>query len=59
MTKLKIALGAAAVTVVAVVGSASSAVRAALPMRAYVAPQLVAAAQTHPQQIFRVIVQGT
>ena len=54
-----VGLSVAAVAVVAALGSAPQALRSALPVRAFVAPQLVAAAQAHPQQIFRVIVQGT
>ena len=54
-----IGLSVAAVAVVAVLGSASPALRIAQPMRAFVAPQLVATAKAHPQKIFRVIVQGT
>ena len=54
-----IGLSVAAVGVVAAVGSASPALRAAQPVRAFVAPQLAATAQAHPQKVFRVIVQGT
>src|SRR5438128_1440032 len=52
-----IGLSIAAVAVAAL-GSASPALRMA-HVRAFVAPQLIATAQSHPQQIFRVIVQGT
>jgi len=54
-----IGLCVAAVAVVAALDSASSALRIAQPVRAFIAPQLVAAARAHPQKIFRVIVQGT
>ncbi|HEY2354786.1 MAG TPA: S8 family serine peptidase [Gaiellaceae bacterium] len=52
-------MSVAAVAAVAVLGSASPARRVAQPVRAFVAPQLVATAQAHPRQVFRVIVQGT
>ena len=54
-----IGLSVVAVAAVAAFGSASPALRIAQPVRAFVAPQLVATAQAHPHQIFRVIVQGT
>ncbi len=47
-----------AIAAVTALGSASPALRIAQPVRAFVAPQLVATAQARPQQIFRVIVQG-
>jgi serine protease AprX len=42
----------------AVLGSTSHSLRNAQPTRAFVAPQLVAAAQAHPDAVFRVILQG-
>jgi serine protease AprX len=48
----------AAVAAVAVLGSASSALRTAQPVRAFVSPQVVAFAQTHPAKLFHVILQG-
>ena len=55
-----VGLVALAAAVAAVVAFASPSPRAASPeLRASVAPQLVRTAQAHPQQIFRVIVQGT
>jgi serine protease AprX len=50
-------LGAAAAAA-AFAASAAQAPRSAQPLRAYVAPQLVAAASAHPQAVFRVILQG-
>src|SRR5262245_16180431 len=52
-------LSLAGAAVVAALGSASPAQRVAQPLRAFVAPQLVATAQAHPHAVFRVIVQGT
>jgi serine protease AprX len=54
-----IALSVAAVALVSALGATSQASRVAQPLRAYVAPQLVAAAQAHPDKTFHVIVQGT
>jgi serine protease AprX len=53
-----IGLSIAALVVVSALGSTSQALRIAQPLRAFVAPQLVAAAQAHPHTIFRVILQG-
>jgi serine protease AprX len=56
----KTVLACFAVAAVAVLGAASPTQRATLPaLRAFVAPQLAATAQAHPQQVFSVIVQGT
>src|SRR5437762_2581257 len=54
-----IGLSVATVAVASALGSASPAQRSAQPLRAFVAPQLVAIAQAHPEKVFRVIVQGT
>src|SRR5436305_2839476 len=58
--RLRIAgLSIIAMAVVSALGSASPALRVAQPVRAFVAPELVATAQAHPHKIFRVILQGT
>jgi len=54
-----VGVGVAAVAVVGALGSASPALRSAQPVRAFVAPELVASAKAHPHAIFHVIVQGT
>ncbi|MDX6480396.1 MAG: serine protease AprX [Gaiellaceae bacterium] len=54
-----VGLSIAAAVGVAALGSATTTQRVAQPVRAFVAPQLVATAQTHPQQAFQVILQGT
>jgi serine protease AprX len=54
-----VGLSIAAVAAFAALGSASPAQRIAQPVRAFIAPQLVASAQANPQKTFHVIVQGT
>ncbi|HLX32159.1 MAG TPA: S8 family serine peptidase [Gaiellaceae bacterium] len=54
-----VALLAVAGAAAALGASASQSPRSAQPLRAFVSPQLVAAARAHPQRIFRVILEGT
>ena len=54
-----VALIAALTAAVFFAASATQSQRSARPLTAYVSPQLAAAAQAHPQRIFRVILQGT
>jgi serine protease AprX len=44
--------------VAAIAASATQSQRSVQPLRAYVSPQLVAAARAHPEHVFRVILQG-
>jgi serine protease AprX len=53
------ALIAAVAVAVSLAASATQSRRSARPFTAFVSPQLVTAAQTHPQRVFRVILQGT
>ena len=53
-----VGFGFAVTAAVAALGSASPSQLGAQPVRALVAPQLVASAQAHPQGIYHVILQG-